>query len=311
MAKSVTEYRCLLIAPSDVEDGCRVLLDLVRDWNAHLGKELGARVELVRWRSHATPDARQPAQPTINEQIVDDCDLAVALFWSRLGTPTETAESGSVEEIERLTTAGIRVMLYFSDAAVEQAALKGDQYSRLQTYRDKMQLAAFCWSYANDDVLQRQVMLHLTSAISELRARDVGSPLPSSGRGGVITAPKPDVRVSASASIIVPRNEKLTVLAVAIQNHAPMPVHMASLSLSCADGTKMFLQKDAIGRSNSPGTIEPGKSWTFFYPLDILREVMEKTGIVSAVCPDQIGRVYSSDEQSMRRVLKQLEVRGS
>ena len=113
MAKSVKEYRCLLIAPSDVEDYCKALGELVISWNAHIGMSLGVRVDLVRWRSHATPDARRPAQLSINEQIVDDCDLGIALFWSRLGTPTEIAESGSVEEIDRLTTAGIRVLVYF------------------------------------------------------------------------------------------------------------------------------------------------------------------------------------------------------
>jgi hypothetical protein len=87
-------------------------------------------------------------------------------------------------------------------------------------------------------------------------------------------------------------------MAVAIQNHAPAAVHMASLSLSCADGTAMFMKNDAIGRLNSPGTIEPGKSWTFFYPLADLREV-------------QIGRVYTADAETVQRVLRQLEVFGS
>ena len=70
----------------------------------------------------------------------------------------------------------------------------------------------------------------------------------------------------------------------------------------------MFVQRDAIGRLNSPGTIQPGKSWTFFYPADDLKEVQQKARILSAVAMDEIGRVYASAEQTMQRVLKQLDV---
>lgn len=55
-------------------------------------------------------------------QLVDKCDMAVGVFWTRLGTPTDLAASGTVEEIERLGQADKIVMLYFSRAKVDLEA---------------------------------------------------------------------------------------------------------------------------------------------------------------------------------------------
>jgi hypothetical protein len=38
----------------------------------------------------------------------------IGVFWTRVGTPTGIAESGTLEEIERVAAEGKLVMLYFS-----------------------------------------------------------------------------------------------------------------------------------------------------------------------------------------------------
>ena len=40
-----------------------------------------------------------PPQKIINAQLVDECDLGIAVFWSRLGTPTEKHPSGQCSAI--------------------------------------------------------------------------------------------------------------------------------------------------------------------------------------------------------------------
>ncbi len=300
----VSEYRCLLIGPSDVASDVKEVSQYVGAWNGHVGAAVGVRVSVVHWESHGTPDSREPAQPAINRQIVDDCDFAVALFLARLGTETLSGASGSVEEIDRMTTAGKPVLVYFSDAAISQIALKGDQYSKLQSYRERMMQKSFVWSYPDARTLISQLALHLTSCVTALRANEIGQPLPA-GITGVATAPRPDVRVVASASLIgLPPME--TVMGVSIQNHSPAPVHFGSLSLSLANGQNAFMGRDAIGTQNSPGTIAAGRAWKFFYAVAVLKEAMEAGQIVKAVAIDEIGRHYESDAATMQQVLKQL-----
>ncbi|MFO7659441.1 MAG: hypothetical protein R6V77_00850 [Candidatus Cloacimonadaceae bacterium] len=52
----------------------------------------------------------------MNQQLVKSCDLVIGAFWTKLGTPTGKAESGTAEEIEQFRAEGKPVLLYFSSA---------------------------------------------------------------------------------------------------------------------------------------------------------------------------------------------------
>ena len=134
MASSRKQFRCLLISPGDVQDERDALSEVFTNWNAHIGRALGASVELIRWETHATPASGKRPQEALNKQIVDEADLGIALFWSRLGTPTGKFRSGSVEEITRLGVAKKRLMVYFKTAPIPQAAANKD-FQRLMALK--------------------------------------------------------------------------------------------------------------------------------------------------------------------------------
>ncbi len=52
----------------------------------------------ISWGQHAAAVFGRPPQEIINEQLVDECDGCIAIFHMRLGTATESAESGTAEE---------------------------------------------------------------------------------------------------------------------------------------------------------------------------------------------------------------------
>src|SRR5438132_5201090 len=139
MAKTITEFRCLLISPGDVANERDALTEVVANWNAHIGEALGGRIQVIRWETHGVPDASAPAQEVLNRQIVDECDFGIAVFWARLGTPTSTHLSGSIEEIEQLRKRGARVLVYFNTAPVPQELLKDDQFDKLRDFKAKLQ----------------------------------------------------------------------------------------------------------------------------------------------------------------------------
>jgi hypothetical protein len=172
MPRTVREYHCLLISPSDVEAECTALIDLIVRWNAHIGRGLDARVELVPWESHATPDMSAPAQTVINRQLVDRCEIGIAIFWSRLGTPTAQYASGSVEEIYWLRERGARVLIYFSTKPIPQERLRDDQFVRLQAMREQFESEGLLARYTSTENLREQVMLHLTSDVADLLVND-------------------------------------------------------------------------------------------------------------------------------------------
>jgi len=54
-------------------------------------------------------------QAILNKQLGEISNILIGIFWTRLGTHTGQAESGTVEEIEEFMKAGKPVLLYFSN----------------------------------------------------------------------------------------------------------------------------------------------------------------------------------------------------
>jgi hypothetical protein len=146
-------YRCLLISPSDVEYERDAIEAAFTKWNAHVGEGLDARVEVVRWESHARPDMSGAPQEVLNKQLVDSCDFGVAVFWSRLGSPTKVHPSGSVEEIERLLERQARVMVYFCSRDIPQERLRDDQFARLAGCKKRYQQRGLLAQYSSVEQL--------------------------------------------------------------------------------------------------------------------------------------------------------------
>ncbi|WP_353622123.1 hypothetical protein [Halocella sp. SP3-1] len=56
----------------------------------------------MHWETSAFPESGKRPQALLNKQIVNDSDAAIAIFWTRFGTPTEEYDSGTEEEIEKM-----------------------------------------------------------------------------------------------------------------------------------------------------------------------------------------------------------------
>lgn len=305
MPKHTIEYRCLLISPSDVSNERAALTELVNYWNAQIGRGLDARVELVRWESHATPDMSGAPQNIINEQLLESCDMGIAIFWSKLGTPTEEYDSGSVEEISRLVQRGARVMVYFSSQPIPQEALRGDQYSRLQEVRNKFKNEGLLATYADVAHLREQVNLHLTNVITQLLSKDrnVTSYIPTSG---TLTAPTPDVRVTASScfSQSLPETPLIHSLAIQVRNYSPAVVHLQTVRIETEDGGIIVPNGDFINNEYQKfRELQPGRSFMIRVDPAEIKKHMNHNPVRASVI-DDIGRIYRSDPDELKRAIK-------
>jgi hypothetical protein len=90
----------------------------------------------VGWETHSSPELSGRPQKLINDRVLEKCDLLVGIFWTRLGTPTGTAASGTVEEIERHLNANKPVMVYFSTAPVAPQSIDQLQFGALTEFRN-------------------------------------------------------------------------------------------------------------------------------------------------------------------------------
>lgn len=307
MAERQVVYRCLIISPSDVVDARDALEQVINEWNAHVGRALGARVEAVRWETHATPEMGGRPQGILNEQLVDSCDLGVAVFWSRLGTPTGEHESGSVEELERLLNRHARVLVYFCTANIPQAAMSDDQFPRLAKAREAFESRGLLGTYSSPEQLARTFLLHLTSTMTSLLLQGEASaqPIPSVGTA---TAPRPDVRVRMTAAhMFSPRSSGTRYVQLTVENHSPSDFFLQSVYFRLDRGGTLWPQVDsATGQRNEPRTIRPGDSVSFFFdPVPLIAQATEAGAkITHAMAKDKISREYLSPDGDAERVLR-------
>lgn len=149
----------MVSSPGDLGEHRQELRDAILSWNSAEGRSRGVRLEPVLWESHVAPCYGMGVQKPINF-VVDECDFGIAVFWSRMGSPTADAPSGTVEEIQRLSKQRKPVLLYvcgepvsLTDVNIEQlSALKGwlDQVERMSLRCDPYTWAALYQRLPND-----------------------------------------------------------------------------------------------------------------------------------------------------------------
>ncbi len=170
MAFSTTVVRILIASPSDVAVERDALTEVISTWNIAHARSYGITLSAVRWETHATPELGGRPQAIINRQLVDECDVVLGIFWTRLGTPTGVAASGTIEEIERLRAQGKHVLLYFSDAPASPDLDRG-QLARLEKYKADIGGEGLFDTYRDVSELREKVNRHIT----EIARRFVGS----------------------------------------------------------------------------------------------------------------------------------------
>jgi hypothetical protein len=80
LARTESVMTIFLASPGDVTEERNRLEDTIADWNRTWARNLGIRLELMRWEQDAYPDIGADAQDVINQQIPQDYDLFIGLM---------------------------------------------------------------------------------------------------------------------------------------------------------------------------------------------------------------------------------------
>lgn len=127
----------MIASPSDVPTERRLAAEVIHEWNAIHADDRKIVLLPVSWETHSAPSMGDRPQAVINRQVLQNCDLLVAIFWTRLGSPTGASASGTVEEVEEHIAAAKPAMIYFSSAPVRPDSVNEEQYRALKEFRAK------------------------------------------------------------------------------------------------------------------------------------------------------------------------------
>ena len=161
MSFSATVYKVMIASPSDVPDEREIIRDVVHEWNAVHAEHHHAILIPAGWETHSSPAMGERPQGIINKQVLADCDLLIAAFWTRLGSPTGKAPSGTVEEIQEHLAAGKPAMLYFSTAPVRLGSVDNEQYKALETFKKECYAKGLIDTYDSLEEFRRKLVRQL------------------------------------------------------------------------------------------------------------------------------------------------------
>lgn len=161
MAFQATVCNVMIASPGDVQVERNIVREVVHEWNTVNAMSRNAVLLPVGWETHSTPLQGDRPQAIINWQILKDSDLLVAAFWTRLGTPTGKAASGTVEEIEEHIKTGKPALLYFSAAPVAPDSVDPDQYQALKKFKDECKKRGLYETYDSPTEFHDKVRRHL------------------------------------------------------------------------------------------------------------------------------------------------------
>lgn len=163
-------YRVLIASPSDLTDERQAATEAVYEWNAEHATAESVVLLPIKWETHAMPQSGVRPQEAINRQLVRDSDILVGMFWTKLGTSTGIAESGTVEEIDQFVGAGRPALLYFSSRPIDPNRIDLKQHRKLRAFKDATYKNALVGRFSTVAELRQTLLRDLLRCVRELKA---------------------------------------------------------------------------------------------------------------------------------------------
>lgn len=158
----ITAYDLLISCPGDVEDYIDIIKECVNNFNRTIGEANNSLIETKHWSTNSYPESGDKPQELLNKQFVRNCDVAVALFWTRFGTPTDKYGSGTEEEIEEMLSSDKQVFMYFVDAPVQPSKVDPEQYGKIQEFKKRYESKGIYSVISDTNDFKTEFTKHLT-----------------------------------------------------------------------------------------------------------------------------------------------------
>jgi len=166
-------YRILIASPSDVKEEKDIAVQVIQEWNNLHSYSRKIVLLPLRWETHIAPEYGVRPQEIINRTIVDQCDLLVGIFWTRLGSPTGEFESGTIEEIQRAAKLKKPVMIYFSQREIRPESIDTAQLEKLRKFQEEISSIALIETYNSPYEFKEKFTKSLELKIKELHEKSV------------------------------------------------------------------------------------------------------------------------------------------
>jgi hypothetical protein len=162
----------LIASPGDLEAERDAIPAIFMKWNAAHSVQFGVVLQPKMWESASVPEMGDHPQHILNGQLLQNCDLLVAMFWSKLGTPTPTAKSGTIEEIREFVKANgpKRAMVYFCDRPLPHgpSRINTAEIAGLNSFKEEMKSQGLFSQFVTLQDFENELYRHLSMKVQQL-----------------------------------------------------------------------------------------------------------------------------------------------
>ena len=170
MSYDAKVYKVFIASPDDVKEEREIVRSVLMRWNAINAETKHIILLPVGWETHSSPVTGITAQEYINDEVLADCDILIGIFWSKVGSPTKNAESGTIEEINRHVSERKLAMLYFSTKDVPyNADLK--QIEKVRELKQRYKKDSLYGEFSDCNDLEKKLYNHIELKINEGKFR--------------------------------------------------------------------------------------------------------------------------------------------
>lgn len=178
MPEQITKYKIFLGSPSDLSEERIAIEEVISELNISQGNRNGYTLELLKWETHSTPGiAQNHIQELINTELGQEYDIFIGMLWTKFGTPTIDAESGTEEEFNlaysrHLDDANlIKVLFYFKNTPKPLNEINPEQLLKVQNFKKSLQNKKVLYAeFESVEIFKKYLRMHIPVKIDELRA---------------------------------------------------------------------------------------------------------------------------------------------
>lgn len=148
-------FNIMIVSPSDVNNEREIVREVLYHWNEINSRYRNIVFSVLGYDINAHADSGAHPQYSLNHQLLEQADLIIAIFWTKLGTPTTEYSSGSVEEISKHIQQGKKAHIYFSNKTVDLRNVDSEQYKKLQDYKKDIKGKTFYKEFSTEEEFRK------------------------------------------------------------------------------------------------------------------------------------------------------------
>jgi hypothetical protein len=160
-------YRIMIGCPSDITEEKDVAFKVLSNWNK-LNSDMNRMVLLpIHWSTSSYPAMGKHPQKLLNNQLVEKSDLMVCIFGTRLGSPTDTEISGTVEEIKEHRKSGKDVMVFFKMSVDDISSVDPLQLQKIKDFKENIKDDVFWCEFSDNEDFEHKLSEKLQLYIND------------------------------------------------------------------------------------------------------------------------------------------------